>query len=127
MSRLRVIEIQGFRGVLGNLAVNLGGQSLAIYGDNATGKSSIADAIEWFYTDRVNHLWKENCKEAALRSTLLADTQSSTVALSFNLNSLNSSKILSASYNSSFSNQTLDFQVYLASIFKGQERLILRN
>jgi predicted ATP-dependent endonuclease of OLD family len=77
MTRLRAIQIDGFRGILQNLTVNLGGQSLAIYGENATGKSSIADAIEWFYTDRVAHLWKENCKETSLRNTLLPDTTSS--------------------------------------------------
>ncbi len=129
MIRVRRIELAGFRATFGALAVDLGAkcQSIAIFGENATGKSSIADAIEWFYTDRVDHLWKENCKEAALRNTLLANTESSTVTLSFNVNTLNSGKTLLPSYASSFSNKSQDFQVYMAEIYKGQERLILRN
>jgi RecF/RecN/SMC family protein len=127
MTRLREIEIHGFRGVLGNLAVTLGGQSLAIYGDNAIGKSSIADAIEWFYTGRVGHLWKENCKEAALRNVLLPDTAESTVSLSFTDKRLNCTKSISASLEAKYSNVSSDFQNHLQKVREGQERIILRN
>lgn len=129
MIRLRKLNITGFRGVLDTLPIDLGPQcqSIAIFGENATGKSSISDAVEWFYNDRVDHLWKENCKEAALRNTLLPDKAQSTVALSFNSTLLDSSKTLSPSFFSTFSNQTSEFASYLLEIQKGQERLILRN
>lgn len=29
---------------------------ILLYGDNGTGKSSISDAVEWFFTDKVPHL-----------------------------------------------------------------------
>ncbi len=127
MTRLRAIQIAGFRGVLKGLTVNLAGQSLAIYGENASGKSSIADAIEWFYTDRVAHLWKENCKEAALRNTLLPDTASSSVSLVFTDKRLDCTKSLSSSFETKYSNHGEEFQGHLRKIREGQERIILRN
>ena len=127
MTRLRAIQIDGFRGVLQNLTVNLGGQSLAIYGENATGKSSIADAIEWFYTDRVAHLWKENCKETSLRNTLLPDTASSSVSLLFTDKRLDCTKSLSNSFETKYTNVSKEFQDHLRKVREGQERIILRN
>ena len=66
MIRLRQLRVAGFRGVLDPLTIDLGFEchSIAIFGENATGKSSIADAVEWFYTDRVDHLWKEIARRA---------------------------------------------------------------
>src|SRR5262245_18103839 len=113
MTRLKAIKIEGFRGVLGSLSVALGGQSLAVYGENATGKSSLADAIEWFYTDRVAHLWKENCKETALRNTLLGDTAPAAVTLLFSDNRLDCTKSLSSSLDATYSNSTKEFQDHL--------------
>jgi hypothetical protein len=34
-------------------------------------KSTITDAIEWSIKGRVDHLWREDCKEASLRNVLL--------------------------------------------------------
>jgi hypothetical protein len=129
MIRLRKLRIAGFRGVLDALPIDFGPkcQSIAIFGENATGKSSITDAIEWYYTDRVDHLWKENCKETALQSTLIPDSSQSIVGISYNQRWLDSVKTLSSSLASSFSNQTKEFVDYLEEIQKGQERLILRN
>jgi hypothetical protein len=127
MTRLRSIEIQGFRGVAGNLTVNLGGQSLAIYGENAIGKSSISDVIEWFYTNRVDHLWKEHCKEAALRNVLLPDATPSSVSLFFTDNRLNCTKNLSASFEAMYSNLSEEFRDHLQKVREGQERIVLRN
>jgi hypothetical protein len=127
MTRLRTIKIRGFRGVVENLAVNFGGESLAIYGENATGKSSIADAIEWFYTDRVAHLWKENCKETALRHALLPDTTEASVSLLFTDKRLDCTKSLSSSLDTTYSNLSEEFQEHLRRFREGQERIILRN
>jgi len=129
MIRLRKIEISGFRGALDSLPVDLGSQyqSIAIFGENATGKSSFTDAIEWFYTDRIEHLWKENCKESALRNTLLPEKAPSHVSLNFSEHTLDCRKTLSHTLTSSFSNRSKDFNDYLAEIQKGQERLALRN
>ena len=40
------------------------GQSLAVYGDNGTGKSTIADALEWFFTGGIELLSHEGRQHA---------------------------------------------------------------
>jgi recombinational DNA repair ATPase RecF len=66
--RIERLEIRAFRGVSDALVIDLaGGRSLLVFGDNATGKSTIADAIEWFLTGRIEYLTKEN-RSSGLRS-----------------------------------------------------------
>ena len=55
--RINKIEIRGFRGIP-FLELILDGKNLVIRGDNGTGKSSIVEAIEFFFTKRVAHLEK---------------------------------------------------------------------
>jgi chromosome segregation ATPase len=40
------------------------GQSLAVYGDNGTGKSTIADALEWYFTGGIELLSHEGRQHA---------------------------------------------------------------
>jgi chromosome segregation ATPase len=40
---------------------------LLAYGDNGSGKSSITDAIEWFYNDKIEHLAKAEIEKEALK------------------------------------------------------------
>jgi recombinational DNA repair ATPase RecF len=129
MIRLRKLEIAGFRGAIQPLSVDLSSacRSIAIFGENAAGKSSLTDAIEWFYTDSVAHLWKENCKEDALRNTRIDHKVPSTVALEFSSAALNSKKSLSPQLTSSLSNKTKEFTDYLSGAQRGYERLTLRN
>jgi hypothetical protein len=129
MIRLERIELTGFRGALEKLPLELTstGRSVAIFGENAAGKSSLTDAIEWFYNDRVDHLWKEHCKESSLRHALLAEKASSAVAVDFSEHALDSTKTLSPSLKSTQSNKTPQFLRYLARIQAGQERVVLRN
>ncbi len=129
MIHLRKLEIAGFRGAIQALPVDLSSacRSIAIFGENAAGKSSLTDAIEWFYTDSVAHLWKENCKEDALRNTLIDHKVSSTVALEFSSAALNCKKSLSPQLTSSLSNKTKEFTDYLSGAHRGYERLTLRN
>ena len=54
--KLKQIDIKGLRGVKQELSLELNGKSIVLYGDNGMGKSSISDAIEWFYTNKVAHL-----------------------------------------------------------------------
>ena len=48
--KIKNIEINAFRGIPDILKLNLQGNSLLLYGENGTGKSSIVDAIEFFFT-----------------------------------------------------------------------------
>ena len=46
--RLQRLVMRAFRGIPGEMTVDFGkGDSMVIYGDNGTGKSTIADALEW--------------------------------------------------------------------------------
>jgi energy-coupling factor transporter ATP-binding protein EcfA2 len=52
--------MQAFRGVRDVFDLSLDqGQSLLVYGENGTGKSSLADAIEWYFTGEIELLAKE--------------------------------------------------------------------
>ena len=55
-TKIKNISITGLRGIKDSISLPLNEKSILLYGDNGTGKSSISDAIEWFYTDRVSHL-----------------------------------------------------------------------
>src|SRR5262245_54519517 len=126
MVKLRAIAIAGFRGARYPLAIDLTGsyRSIAIFGKNASGKSTISDAIEWFFTDRVNHLWKEDCKEGALRNVHLLDTQDSIVHLEFSAPVLSSEKRLSGTVATIESNTSDEFKMYKKQT--AGERLVLR-
>lgn len=53
--KVKKINIKAFRGIP-ELELNLNGKGLLLKGDNGTGKSSIVDALEFFFCGRVNHL-----------------------------------------------------------------------
>src|SRR5262245_56471620 len=86
MIKLRRLNVVGFRGA--RLALSLdftnGHRSLAVFGENASGKSTITDAIEWFINGKVAHLWREECKEGSLRNVLLNPAEPSEVTIEFN-------------------------------------------
>jgi len=53
--KIKRINIHAFRGIP-DLELELDGRSLLLWGENGTGKSSIVDAIEFFFTGKVSHL-----------------------------------------------------------------------
>lgn len=65
-TRLKRLKVHAFRGVPGDLEVHLDSRSVAVFGDNGTGKSTIADAIEWLTTGRIEFLSHEG-REHAVR------------------------------------------------------------
>ena len=63
--RITSIALQAFRGIPSNLTVDLpNGRSCLVLGDNGTGKSSIADAIEWYFRGHIELLTKEGRSDA---------------------------------------------------------------
>jgi chromosome segregation ATPase len=49
--KVQRLVMHAFRGIPGEMAVDFGkGDSMVVYGDNGTGKSTIADALEWYFT-----------------------------------------------------------------------------
>lgn len=65
MIRLKTIHIEEFRGIK-KLALDLGEGNFGIYGPNGTGKSGVADAIEFCLTGSVNRLSGEGQGELSV-------------------------------------------------------------
>src|SRR4030042_1601694 len=126
MTKLRRLKIEGFRGARFLLELDFTDRnlSIAIYGDNGGGKSTITDGLEWFYSDRIEHLWKEDCKEECLRNTHFPDDKDALMSVHFSDASLNADKTLSPEFQSKCSNKLDPFKDYLEQSEK--ERLFLR-
>jgi len=96
MIKIKSLSIKGFRGIKEELPLILNSKSALLFGDNGAGKSSIADAIEWFYKDSVDHLSNEEIDRkgglTALRNIFIADTEKCSVEIDFTDNNLNSQK-----------------------------------
>lgn len=127
-TKIKNISISGIRGVRNSIVLPLNEKSILLYGENGTGKSSISDAIEWFYNDRVSHLsgGEIDLKEA-LRNSYLNDTDISSTAIDYSRNSLNTIKSLfnkKGRLVSELSNASEEFQKYFAE--SENENLLLR-
>jgi len=82
--RITQIAMQAFRGVPHTFALDLpDGQSCVILGNNGTGKSAIADAVEWYFNDQVEFLAKEG-RATAIRHTGSARNVKTQVTISTN-------------------------------------------
>lgn len=128
-TKIKQLSIQGLRGIQNPLTFNLSGQSILIYGENGTGKSSISDSLEWFLKDEVKHLSGEeiDLKEAMRNSNLNQEDESS-VAIEFTKTALNSTKSLKVKKDklvTTCTNDSADFKKYLLQTQR--ENIILRH
>jgi len=63
--RLQRLVMHAFRGVPTEMAIDFGnGESTVIYGENGTGKSTIADALEWYFRGEIELLSHEGRQHA---------------------------------------------------------------
>ena len=129
--KVKSLEISGLRGIRKNINLNLSSsKSGLIYGDNGSGKSSIADAFEWFYYDKVKHLTSEEIDIkgiTALRNTFLTDEEDAYFDLKYSDSKCDSRKRLflkKSKLTSEHSNASQDFNDYLSASLN--ENLILR-
>ncbi|AIN75149.1 hypothetical protein O8E88_002228 [Flavobacterium psychrophilum] len=115
--KINNLKIKGIRGAKDSIELPLNGKSILLYGDNGTGKSSISDAIEWFYTNKIKHLsTPEIDTNDAIRNAKLLDTETSEVTILYSNASLDSTKTLSLKNNklvTKISNTSEDFKKYL--------------
>ncbi len=129
--RIKSLEINGLRGVKKNLSINLdSSKSILIYGDGGSGKSSIVDALEWFYYDKVEHLSSEEIGTKginALRNIFLSDEEDAYVELKYSDSRYDSRKRLflkKSKLTSENTNAMQAFNDYIDTSLK--ENLILR-
>ena len=127
-TKIKSITIAGIRGIRNAISLPLNEKSVLLYGDNGSGKSSVSDAIEWFYTDKVSHLsGSEIDLKDALRNSHQKETDTSSIAISYNRNVIDATKKLSVKrgkLSSEISNLTDDFQEYFSA--SQSENLLLR-
>ncbi|MGG5570620.1 AAA family ATPase [Myroides odoratimimus] len=129
-TKINTISIKGIRGAKNVLELPLNGRSIVLYGDNGTGKSSISDAIEWFYTNRVEHLSSNSeidLKDALRNSSLKTDDVSEVTVSFVKETVLDCSKSLFNKRDkliTEFSNVSDDFKNYLEE--SKEENLLLR-
>ena len=131
MIKIKSLCIEGFRGAKKELSLELNSKSPLLFGDNGSGKSSITDAIEWFYNDSIEHLSSDEIDRkgglTALRNTFIADTEKVSVEINFTDSSLDSQKSISLKKSNlevENSNNSDAFVEYIGS--SKNENLILR-
>ncbi|MEO0118811.1 MAG: AAA family ATPase, partial [candidate division WOR-3 bacterium] len=126
--KIKKIEIKGFRGIKNLLELNLNSKSCLLFGENGSGKSSITDAIEWFYHDRIEHLSSEEIDRkggvTAIRNINIPDNEISYVSLNFSDCSYDAQKGINSKLQPVLNNQSDQFKQYIAQSRK--ENLILR-
>lgn len=104
---------------------------MLLYGDNGSGKSSITDAIEWFYHNRIDHLAGEEIGlggRNALRNVFLKEKEKGKIELEFSENKLDSTKTIfhkSGSLDTEHHNQSKVYTDYLEE--SQRENLLLRQ
>lgn len=126
MTKVRKITVSRFRGARFDLPLDFSSKtkSVAIFGENASGKSTITDALEWFIHDRVDHLWREDCKQDSLRN-VLADDKPSTVELVFSGTDYSGTKALSEALKTSATFATDNAEQLIANL--KNDNIILRH
>lgn len=125
MNKIKSINITGIRGVKDKFPLNLDKKSILIYGENGTGKSSLTDALEWFYKDKIEHLSSaEVGTKNALRNIFLPDNDEAKVEIFYANKNLDNEKTISNSLTIFNSNSSKEFYNY--SIQSSNENLILR-
>jgi len=130
MTKIKNISIKGLRGIKKEVLLPLNGKSILIYGDNGSGKSSITDALEWFYYDRVGHLSSEEIGRKGLeglRNIHIDDAEDGIISIDYSDSGLNSSKVVSlkkSRLETNYTNTSNNFTSYLGDSQK--ERIILR-
>lgn len=79
--RITSITMQAFRGVRGELTFEFPqGRSGVILGENATGKSTVADALEWYFTGDIDLLRHEG-RAGSLRHIAAIHAQPTSVTV----------------------------------------------
>ena len=127
--KIKSIKLKNFRGAKNEVSLEASHQeSVLLYGDNGTGKSSFLDAIEWFISDEVSHLSGEEIKKhEGLKYFSLGEEKESFVEIKFSSNIEDKKKLLlkKNKFTTSFEKDNDNFKSILAKL--QSERLWIRN
>jgi predicted ATPase len=129
--KIKNILITGLRGIKNQINLDLEEKSILLYGDNGTGKSSITDAFEWFYYDRVDHLISEEIGrdgKEALRNIHLADNDNANIQIKCTSDKIDNTKSLNIKRGKLITENTNNEDSFSDYINKSiQENLLLRH
>jgi len=130
MVKIKNVKIKGLRGIRKEINLPLYGKSILLYGENGSGKSSITDAVEWFYCYKIGHLSSEEIGRKGiegLRNIFLGDSEDGFLLMEYTKSILDSSKIITffnLKLTTKYSNNSSEFITYLNESQK--EQIILR-
>jgi len=125
MIKIKSIDISGIRGIKHSPPLNLNGDSVLVFGENGSGKSSLTDAIEWYYTEHLASEEIDSTKgRGALRNLFIPDSEDAYIAIQYSNNILDAKKSINSSFKTSISNKSDDFNEFIAA--SQSENLILR-
>ena len=127
--KLKKISLLNFRGAKELLDLDLGSgcKSCAIFGYNAEGKSTITQALEWFFTNKIAFLSGEGITDEDIINLASSEGDETSVDIVFNKSSLNSSKIFDKNRRRhKFSNNSIEFKDYIDNKAK-YDRLYLNQ
>lgn len=125
--KISSIHIKGIRGVKNKLHLDLNKKSILIFGENGSGKSSISDSIEWFYSNSIEHISSEEIEKkgkGAIRNKFIDQNDDAYIDIKFSDNEINSIKSIDDSAKTYNSNTNDNFKDYIS--VSQSERLILR-
>jgi len=94
--RLRRLTLAGFRGARQRIGLDFEERckSLVLFGDNGDGKSAFSDAIEWFFTDKIEYLKREGCGREDYFNRYMPEGQDAIVEVNFSDSALHARKTL---------------------------------
>ncbi|APF20297.1 SMC domain protein [Caldithrix abyssi DSM 13497] len=130
MTKIKKLIIKGLRGINDEISISLNSHSILLYGENGSGKSSITDAIEWFYYDKISHLSNEEIGKKGiegLRNIFLDDSDDGYIKIEYTKSEFNSSKTISLSNSKLISNYSNNSPTFNSFLEKSQkEQIYLR-
>ena len=114
--KLKKISLLNFRGSKELLELDLGSscKSCAIFGYNGEGKSTITQALEWFFRNKIAFLSGEGITDEDIINLSSSSDDETSVDIVFNVRTLNSSKIFDKNRRRHrFSNDNAEFNDYI--------------
>lgn len=128
MAKIKAINISGLRGIKEPLKLVPNNKSILIYGDNGAGKSSLTDAVEWFYYDGIEHLSGEEIGRRqgrdVLRNIFIQDDEDAYIEIQYSDSKKDATKSIGSSLRPVISNTSPDFYKFINASLS--ENLILR-
>jgi len=125
--KLKKLNVKGFRGARKEIVLDfeINNKNIVLFGNNGDGKSTFSDAIEWFFTDKIDYLQREGCGRDDYFNRYMLPEDDAEVEINFNDNLLDAQKTLKRKGGHSFSNTCDYFKDYIRSSLK--DSFILRH